>query len=522
MLELAGAVWRRRKWLATLVFVVPLTAATSVVAFVPNLYQSTATVLVDRQQVPEAFVRSTVTSELETRLRSISQEILSRSRLDSVINRFGLYAKLRTAQPPEAIIERMREDIRLDLRGSDPQRRGSTIAFAISYRGPDPDTVAQVTNTLASSYVEENLKARERQATGTSQFLKAQLQEARKRLDDQERQVSQFKRRNIGELPQQMETTLGIIDRLDAQLRLNLDNQGRLRERRETLAKRGTQMPTVPDDRTGSSGDKLALPPESPGDTLARMQQELRQLRIRYTDKHPDVARVRIAIAELEKELSDSPPPAKATREGRPVPRATTNPYLLQLRQAEDEIDAELGVLKAAEKRLRDSIATSVRRVQNTPQLEQELKELSRDYESTRELYASLSKRHEEAELSESMEQRQKGEQFRILDPALPSAVPAAPNRLRLLLVSGVLSLGLAVAVVVLAEGRDTSFHSRETLRSFTTVRVISLPRIVLDTDVRRQRRRFWLAATGTALALALIVVIAYYFAHGNDRLVRW
>src|SRR6266850_1509398 len=189
------AVWSRRKWLAIPAFVGPVAVAMSLVAFLPNLYQSTATVLVDRQQVPEAFVRSTVTSELETRLRSISQEILSRGRLDSVINRFGLYAKLRAAQPPEAIIERMREDIRLDLRGS-----------------------------------------------------------------DQERQVSQFKRRNIGELPQQMETTLGIIDRLDAQLRLNLDNQGRLRERRETLAKRGTQMPMIPDDRTGSSGDRLGLP----------------------------------------------------------------------------------------------------------------------------------------------------------------------------------------------------------------------------------------------------------------------
>ena len=207
-----------------LVFLVPFTAATSVIAFVPNLYQSTATVLVDRQQVPEAFVRSTVTSELETRLRSISQEILSRSRLESLINRFGLYAKLRNNATS-------RGDHRAHARATSAstsgaatrERRGSTIAFAISYRGPDPDTVAQVTNTLASSYVEENLKARERQATGTSQFLKAQLQEARKRLDDQERQVSQFKRRNLGELPQQMETSLGIIDRLDAQLRLNID-----------------------------------------------------------------------------------------------------------------------------------------------------------------------------------------------------------------------------------------------------------------------------------------------------------
>jgi polysaccharide chain length determinant protein (PEP-CTERM system associated) len=523
MLEHAWGIWRRRKWLAIPVFVVPLTAAASVVAFAPNVYQSMATVLVDRQQIPEVFVRPTVTSELETHLRTISQEILSRSRLDSIIKRFGLYAKLRTVQPDEAVIERMRSDIRLDLTRSDLQRRDAMIVFAISYRGFDPDTVAQVTNMLASSYVEENLKVRERQATGAAEFLKVQLQEARKRLDDQERQVSQFKRRNLGELPQQIETALGIIDRLDAQLRLNIDNQTRLGERREMLAKREAQMPIMPDDRSGGSGDKLGPPPESPGETLARMQRELRQLRIRYTDKHPDVVRVRIAIAELEKELSESPPPAvMATREARTVPRATTNPYLSPLRQAQDEIDGELRALTAEEKRLRASIATNVSRVQNAPKVEQELKELSRDYESTRELYASLSKRYEEAQLAETMEQRQKGEQFRILDPAQRSAGPAAPNRRRLFFVAGVLSLGLAVGAVVLAEALDTSFHSRETLRSFTTVRVIGLPRILLDTDVRRQRWQFCLAAIGTTLVLVLIIGISYYFAHGNDRLVRW
>jgi polysaccharide chain length determinant protein (PEP-CTERM system associated) len=512
VLELAWAVWCRRKWLAILVFAVPFTAGASVFAFAPNVYQSTATVLVDRQQVPEAFVRPTVTSELEVRLHSISQEILSRSRLEAIISRFGLYAKLRTQQPTEAIIERMRQDIGLELKGSDPRRRDSMIAFAVAYRGPDPNTVAQVTNALAFSYVEENLKARERQATGTAEFLKVQLEEARKRLDEQERRVSQFQRRHLGELPNQMQASLGIIDRLDTQLRLNIDSQTRLGERREALAKRGPQLAPVSDDRLATSGDARALRPESPGEALARMQQELRQLRIRYTDKHPDVVRTRAAIAELEKELSESPPPAATvTRARRPVSR-----------QPEDEIDAELRALKAEEKRLRDSIATYVGRVQNTPKLEQELKDISRDYESTKELYASLSKRHEEAELAESMEQRQKGEQFRILDPALPSAVPAAPNRLRSILVAGALSLGLAVGAAVLAEALDTSFHSRAALRGFTTARVIGLPRIVLAADARRQRWRLCLGATGTALVLALIVGLSYYVAHGNDRLVRW
>jgi uncharacterized protein involved in exopolysaccharide biosynthesis len=312
-----------------------------------------------------------------------------------------------------------------------------------------------------------------------------------------------------------MDTSLGIIDRLDAQLRLNLDNQHRLIERREALANRPVLTPSIPDDRSGSTADSPARHPESPAETLARMQQQLRQLRVRYTDQHPDVVRLRGGIADLEKELADSPPPAPAAASGG---RTNLGPG----RQPEDELSAELRALKAEEKRLRDAIATYVTRVQNTPKLEQELKELSRDYESTKELYASLSKRYEEAELAESMEQRQKGEQFRILDPALPSAVPAAPHRVRLMAFAVMVSLGLAVGAVVLAEELDTSFHNRESLRGFTRVPVFGLPRIVLETDVRQRRWRFRLAATGTALGLFLIVAISYFFAHGNERLLRW
>ena len=189
------AVWSRRKWLAILVFIFPMSAAVSLLVFLPNIYQSTATVLVDRQQVPEAFVQPTVTSALETRLHTISQEILSRSRLEALITRFGLYADLRKRIPSEEVIERMRKDIKLELKGVDVRgARQATVAFTISYQGSDPATVSLVTNTLASFYIEENLKARERQATGTAQFLKVQLEETKKRLDDQEQRVSAFKR----------------------------------------------------------------------------------------------------------------------------------------------------------------------------------------------------------------------------------------------------------------------------------------------------------------------------------------
>src|SRR5213594_3904587 len=233
-MEQALAIWSRRQRLAILVFAVPFSSAVSLVTSLPAVYEATATVLVDRQQVPEAFVRPTVTSELETRLQTISQEILSRSRLEGLISRFGLYADLRKHESSEEILERMRRDIRLDIRSADARGRQSvTVAFALSYRGRDPQTVALVTNTLASFYIEENLKARERQATGTAEFLKAQITETKKRLDDQEQRVSEFRKRYLGELPQQMQANLATLEALNTQLRLNNDGQVRASERRD-------------------------------------------------------------------------------------------------------------------------------------------------------------------------------------------------------------------------------------------------------------------------------------------------
>ena len=179
--------WRRRQWLAILVFAVPMSAGASLIAFLPNIYRSTATVLVDRQQVPESFVQSTVTSTLETRLQTISQEILSRSRLEALINRFALYPVLRRRAPLEDVIERMRGDIKLELKGVEVRgQRQATVAFTISYQGGDANTVSLVTNTLASFYIEENLKVRERLSSGTADFLKVQLAETRKKLDELE------------------------------------------------------------------------------------------------------------------------------------------------------------------------------------------------------------------------------------------------------------------------------------------------------------------------------------------------
>jgi polysaccharide chain length determinant protein (PEP-CTERM system associated) len=495
--------WSRRKWLAILVALVPLTAGVSIIMALPDLYQSTALVMIERQQVPEAFVRPTVTSQLEIRLQTISQEILSRSRLETLITRFNLYPELRTPTSTEQAVDRMRTDIRLELKAGENNRAGTTTAFALSYRGRDPQTVALVTNTLASFYIEENLKARERQATGTAEFLRVQLADAKKRLDEQETRVSALRRRYLGQLPQQMQSNLATLDSLSQQLRVNSDNQVRLVERRDQLATQLAQARAVSGDET----DEVRL---------ARLRRELAMLRIKYTDLWPDIIRVKDEIATLEKQMAE---PKAASSAKAPLP---PTPEVIRVREMLQVVETELKLAKVDEQRIRRAIELYQTRIENTPKSEQEFLEMTRDYEATRELYQTLSKRYDEALLAESMEQRQKGEQFRVLDSALPSSVPTAPRRGRLLLICVAVALALGVGAAVLAEMLDTSFHSSDDLRAYTTVPLlVSIPRIVTMADSRRERWRFRFATLGVIVCLVVIAGSCYFFAHGNEQLAQ-
>lgn len=505
-LDRIWALWDRRKWLGIVVFLLPLTAAVAVIMALPDLYQSTALVMVERQQVPESFVRPTVTSELEIRLYTISQEILSRSRLESLITRMGLYPDLKGRGSSEEAVDRMKRDIRLDLKSADVnERRGMTTSFALSYRGRDPQTVAVVTNMLASFYIEENLKARERQASGTAEFLKFQLTDAKKRLDEQEARMGELQRRYLGELPQQLQGNLATLESLSQQLRMNNDNQIRMAERRDQLAAALAQA------RLNSGG------PEPDEVRLARLQQELTSLRIKYTDLWPDIIRIKDEIARLEKQLAEPKPKVDPKAVAGPP-----TPEVMRLTETLRTAETELKLAKQDEQRLRQSIQTYQARLDNAPKREQEYLDATRDYQTTKELYHTLTKKYDDALLAESMEQRQKGEQFRIIDSALPSSTPAAPRRSRLLVASFALSLVLGAGSMVLMELLDTSFHSTHALRAYTTVPVlVNIPRIVTEADARRKHWRLRLAAVGVLVGLVLIGGSSYFFAHNNEELAQ-
>ena len=505
--EVISALWSRRRWLAVVVFATSFSAAVSLVMALPSLYRSTATVLVSQEQVSETFVRSSITGELEPRLHTISQAVLSRSRLQELIVDFDLYPDLRRRASPEAVIERMRRDIKLELKGV-AQRSGhsATIAFTLGYQGWDPQTVAKVTNTLVSFYVKENERMRRRQASGTTEFLKGQLAEVKGKLNEQERRVGGFKDRFMGELPEQQGANLATLGRLNAQLSLNSENQIRAMERREKLLKQIGEA---------DSPDPAASPDGSVAQ-MSRLRRELAELRTRFSDKYPDVARVKAEIAALERQLSET----KIDGRPRTEPATPTEPALLRLTRALSEAEAEMNILKADEKRLRQTVATYERRVENTPKQEQELQKLTRDYDAIKDFYSSLLKRHEDAQIAETME-RQEEKQFRILDPAISPTEPAGPNRLQLMLMGFMLSLAIAAGAVVLAEQLDTSFHSVDHLRAFTRVPVLlSIPRIVTKADIKQERSQFCLGVAAAMLGAAFIVGASYYLGHGNQELV--
>lgn len=504
--EVALRAWRRRKWIATFVFAGATVTAAAVTIALPNIYQATASVIVERQQVPEAFVRQSITAELETRIQTIHEQVMSRGRLTDVILRMGLYPELRGEIPMNAIVERMRRDIQLQLKGVDQTTgRTATIAFTLGYRGGDPEAVAQVANTLVGLYVEENTRSRERQAARTAEFLKEQLSDVKRTLDAQEQLTSQFKLRHTSEMPQQLEANLAALERLNTQLRLNGEYQLRAIERRERFER---QLAEDAEDE-----DKPVASSTAPG--LPELRKQLATLRTQYSEQYPDVIRIKGEIAALEQQH-----PRTAGTTGRAEP--STPDRAERIRASLRDTDGELASLKEQEGFLRQVISGYEARVENAPRRQQELQELSRDYESTREHYQMLLKRYEDAQLAASLEEGFNPEQFRVLDPAVAPTRPVAPDRIWLLLMGLIGAAGCAIGAVLAAEKLDTSFHASDELRAFLGTSALATIRpIVTDGDRRRWRLRFALATVAGVLLLAMIATASYRIAEGNEQFVR-
>jgi succinoglycan biosynthesis transport protein ExoP len=495
---------RRRAVLAFAIFAAILVSAVAFALYLPDLFQARAVVLVERQ-LPETVVRPVVSGELESRLHVIKQEILSRARLTELIERFNLYPELRARGEMDRALEQVGRDIQVELSGPEQVTgRNKTVAFNLTFIGNTRETVADVTNAIAAFYVEQNDQMRYRDAARATQFLKAQIEQARAQLDENQRQVEAYTNRHVGELPQQVEMNLSSLDRLNTQLRLNGEQQIRVLEQRDRLYDSPAPPPAPP--------RVAAAAPED--ERLERLRRELAQLE-GFPSKHPDVKRLQDEISRLEAEQQARAAASPDTESAARAPETA----LLRPRTGA-ALEAELESLKAAEASIRASIATFEKRLEGVPYRQNEFALLSRNHQAAREQYDSLLKRYEEAQLGETMETENQGERFRILESAIPPTGPNAPNRPRLLILGMFLALLAAGVVVLGVEQFDTTFHTVDDLRHFTKVPVLAtIPRLGPSTG-----RRLAHATVVTASMLVgflAVGTLSAYIARGNELLVR-
>src|SRR5882762_3985434 len=481
---------RRRRLLALATFGAVLAAAVSFAIYLPDIYQGQALVLIERP-IDENIVRSAESApgELESRLHIIKQEILSRDRALALINRFHLYPKLLMHGAIDDALNQLRSDVEVNPSGPEQvSGKVKTVSFTLKYTGDSAKTAADVTNAIASFYVQQNDSMRSQSAVGTFKFLREQLGQAKAQLDHQDSMITQYTSKYTGQLPQQIGMNLATLERMNTQLRLNGEQQIRLIEQREKLM-----------------GD-------------------LATLQTKFTSKHPDVLRMQEQIADLEQQQKQDETGLQKKRDALQAAAAASTAAAddakAPRRKTIESLDGELSKLKDEEAAIRGTISSFEQRLEGAPEREQEYALITRDRQVAKDLYDSMLKRYDEAQLSASFETDRQGEQFRVLEGALPPEGPTGPNRLRLILMGILLAFAAAVAIVLTAEQFDVSFRGVDELREFTSVPVlVSIPPIG---PMRLKRRLFTGLATVSAIAMiALIATASAYLAHGNDQLAR-
>jgi polysaccharide biosynthesis transport protein len=524
-----------RWWLVAIVFVLVTVITFFMTSRMPDIYVSETVIMVDPQKVPEAYVRSTVTGDVRNRLGTLSQQILSATRLQKIIDTLNLYPDERKSMAREDVIGRMRRDISVGILsefGSGQEMQ----AFRIGYSGREPRLVAQVTNELASLFIEENLKAREQQATGTTEFLQNQLQEARKTLESQEAQLKDFKLKHIGEMPEHQAASLQIVGQLQSQLQLESEALNRAEQQKSYIeAMTASQSNARAVDMDAYEPKAVSKAPQTQTakpSPVAAARARLAALEGRYGDEHPEIRRLRRQIQDEETKLAndqqadvnqesattaaaDAPStaalPAAGAKRSPSLSATYFNPVLASQMRA---LDSEISKRREEQQRLSKQVAKYQARLEAIPLRDQQITELVRDYEITKAHYKQLLEKQMSAETATQLEIRQKGERFSVLDPAQPAERPSRPQRF-LLNVGGSLGglvLGLVLALVT--EVLGISITAPEQITAVSGLPVLEvIPVIRTHVDKVRRRRRLLLATASAGLvAFGGCAVLLYHY----------
>jgi polysaccharide biosynthesis transport protein len=514
--QLLGMVVRRRWWL--MVTTVLVATAVSVGSLLlPNKFTSEATILAVQQQVPERYVTPNSTYSVQQALDSLSQAVLSRSQLLPMIDEFGLYPKHRQDLGREGLAQLMRKNIEIEPIQKDPTSPDIN-ALKVSFTADSPYVARAVTSRLTSLFIDENLKLQEQQDTGTTGFLKDQLADAKIDLQQQETRLRSYRMQYLGELPEQQDGNLAILSGLHMQLQNTMGEVSRAQEQRVYLTSLLDQYKSL-STATGAPvlGAETPTPLEDAQRELVRLKSKRTSMLAQYTPAYPGIQEINDEIAQQEKLIRTMETESKpAAKKGKTSSLSSTGTAmggsLVQVTSQLEENRVETADLVKRENALQAQIAQYEQRLNLTPVREQQLSDIMRNYDLSKKNYADLLSKVTESELATSLEQRQQGQQFRVVDPASLPIKPSSPKRMEIALGGGVAGLFLGAALAFLMDSVAHVFYSEKDLSSqFKVPVVIGLPSVLVPSEERmRAWKRIleWCAAT----ALMLVLLAAEYY----------
>jgi polysaccharide chain length determinant protein (PEP-CTERM system associated) len=501
----------RRKWLIVVPFLLIASGTVLYSSTLPNLYKSESLILVLPQQVPRSYVASTVTVQIDQRLQTISQQVLSRNRLERLIEEFNLYPEARQKGMMEDVVQQMRDlhiSVGISRANRDPNS-GTSFNLGFTYR--DPVIAMRVAERLTSMFIDANLKDRELIAQGTDQFIEGELIAARNRLEEVEKKIEDYRRKNPWDQAEEIENNRWAAVNTQQAIANVTNTVTQARERLLFLEKMVADLTAPAATPVVAQPTGAGNAPLSAAAQLEAAKNALQGLELRLKPTHPDIINAKKVIAELsrkaEQEALAAPLTPEASSAGQALP-VQQRERLLNVRDEMDTLKRRIADGEAEERRLTGLLTAYQQRIENYPLRVREMEALTRDLGTIKGRYQDLLQKKESARISVNLEQRQIGEQMRTVEPARVPQRPVSPDRNRINLLGAALGLGLGVILAGFFEYRDTSLRTDDDVLAALALPVLALVPVMKTAAERRRakRRRLIWSATG---ALTLVVSAA-------------
>lgn len=464
----------RRKWLLISSILAGIAVAGILCLVLPKSYRSSTLIVIENQKIPDDYVKGIGGASVEERLTLIQQQVMSRTLLSQIIEEFKLYEGKLGLEILESSIEKMRKAIKVETVGTIGARGKSVETITISFSNKDPKTAMEVTAKLGSLFIEENLKVREQLVTGVSTFLEQELHDAKQALEAQEQAISQYKSKHIGLLPEQMEANLRSLDRLQADLNATDELTRSLTDKVSLVEKSIKEYEA--NGTTHSASSSTATSHAGMDPLIGRLREMERNLTTLlasdYTETYPDIVEARQEIKSLKKQLAAKYGDPGEEKDGDAA--KAFDPYLRELIKQRNELRVELSSVKDRRRRLAEHLKEFEYRVEQTPSREQDMMILKRDYENMQKNYQALLDKRLNAHVAENLEKRQKGEQFRVMDPANFPQKLDSPNLLLIMALGLLGGCGLGVGLAIGLDQLNPTFTRREDVERLQGIRVLA------------------------------------------------